>query len=91
MPLGTSSSQVVTVAMPSPILSPVGTVSAFVPHSASHAGVSAGNSPLSPPVGETAASERPPLVEGALVPYRLPEWSSRDEGGDARFVLNDSR
>ena len=39
--------------------------------------------------------ERPPSVEGALIPYRLPEgpleWSSRDEGGDARFVLSDSR
>ena len=95
MPLGTSSSQVVTVAMPSPILSPVGTVPAFVPHSAGHAGASAGSSPLSPPVGETAASERPPSVEGALVPYRLPEgpleWPSCDEGGDARFVLNNSR
>ena len=94
MPLGTSSSQVVTVAMPSPILSPVGTMS-FVPHSAGHAGAFARSSPLSPPVVETAASERPPSVEGALVPYRLPEgpleWLSRDEGGDARFVLNDSR
>jgi hypothetical protein len=34
-------------------------------------------------MGETAASERPPSVEGALIPYR-------DEGGGARFVLNDS-
>jgi len=46
-------------------------------------------------MGEAAASERPPSVEGALVPYRLPEgpleWSSCDEGGDAQFVLNDSR
>ena len=91
MPLGTSSSQVVTVAMPSPILSPVGMVPAFVPHSAGHAGDSARSSPLSPPVGETAASERALSVEGALVPYRLPEWLSRDEGCDARFVLNDSR
>ena len=95
MPLGTSSSQVVTVAMPSPILSPVDTVPVFVPRSAGHAGASTGRSALSPPVGETTASERPPSVEGALVPYRLPEgpleWSSRDEGGDARFVLNDSR
>ena len=95
MPLGTSSSQVVTVAMPSPILSSVGTVPAFVPHSAGHASASVGSSPLSPPMGEAAASERPPSVEGALVPYRLPEgpleWSSRDEGGDARFVLNNSR
>jgi hypothetical protein len=34
-------------------------------------------------------------MEGALIPYLLPEgpleWLSRDEGGDARFVLNDSR
>jgi hypothetical protein len=34
-------------------------------------------------------------VDGALISYRLPEgpleWPSRDEGGDARFVLNDSR
>ena len=91
MPLGMSLSQVVTVAMPSPILSPVDTVPAFVPRSAGHAGASARRSALSPPVGETAASERALSVEGALVPYRLPEWSSRDEGGDARFVLNDSR
>ena len=83
-----------TVAMPSPILAPVGMASVFVPLSAGHASATAGSSLLSPPVGETAASERPPSVEGALVPYRLPEgpleWSSRDEGGDARFVLNDS-
>ena len=82
--MGKSSSQVVTVAMPSPILSPVGTVPAFVPRSAGHMGASAGSSPLSPPVGETAASERPPSVEGALVPYRLPERQLE------RFVLNDS-
>ena len=84
-----------TVAMPGPILSPVGMVSAFVPHSASHAGVSVESSPLSPPVGETAALERPPSVDGSLISYHLPEgpleWPSRDEGGDARFVLNDSR
>jgi len=84
----------VMVAMPGPILSPVGMVPVFVPHSVGHACASAGSSPLSPPVGETAASERLPLVEGALVPYRLPEgpleWSSRDEGDDALFVLNDS-
>jgi hypothetical protein len=83
------------VAMPSPILLPVGKASAFVPHPTGHEGTSAGSSPLSPPVGEAVASERPPSVEGALIPYRLPEgpleWSSRDEGGDARFVLNDSR
>ena len=81
--------------MPSPILSPVSMVPVFVSHSAGHAGASAGSSPLSLPVGETAASERPPSVEGDLVPYRLPEgpleWSYRDEGGDARFVLNGSR
>ena len=91
MPLGTSSSQVVMVVMSSPMLSSAGTVSAFVPHLAGRTGAPAGSSPLSPPVGETAASERPPSVEGDLVPYRLPEgpleWSSHDEGGDARFVL----
>ena len=94
MPLGTSSSQVVTVAMPGPILSSVGTALAFMPHPAGHAGAPAGSSPLSPPVGETTALERPPSVEGALIPYRLPEgpleWSSCNEGGDARFMLNDS-
>ena len=36
-----------------------------------------------------------PSVEGTLVPYRPSqgplEWLSRDDDGDARFVLNDSR
>ena len=47
------------------------------------------------PMGEDAALEGPPPVEGMLVSYRLPEgpleWSFCDEGDDARFVLNDSR
>ena len=90
MPLGMSSSQMVTVAMPGPILPPVGVATAFVPHSVGNTGVHAENSPLSP-----AVLEGSPSVEGTLVPYRLPEgpleWSSCDEGGDARFVLNDSR
>ena len=95
MPLGTSSSQMVTVAMPGPILLPVGVAVAFAPHPAGDAGIPAGSSPLSLPVGEDAALEGPPSVEGTLVSYRLPEgpleWSSCDEGGNAQFVLNDSR
>ena len=83
MPLGMSSSQVVTVAMTSPILSSVGMASVFVPHPVGHAGAPTRSSPLSPPMVETAASERPPSVEGALIPYC-------DEGGGAWFVLNDS-
>ena len=50
---------------------------------------------MSLPMGEDAALEGPPPVEGMLVSYRLPEgpldWSSYDEGDNARFVLNDSR
>ena len=95
MPLGTSSSQMVTVAIPGPILPPVGVAAAFAPHPAGDAGVLAGSSPLSLPVGEDAVLEGPPPVEGTLVSYRLPEgpleWSSCDEGGSAWFVLNDSR
>ena len=90
VPLGMSSSQIVTVAMPGPILPPVGVATVFVPHSVGDAGVPAESSPLSPDVLEGSTS-----VEGTLVPYRLPEgpleWPSCDEGGDARFVLNDSR
>ena len=37
----------------------------------------------------------PPSAEGSMVPYCLPqgplEWPSRDDDGDTRFVLNDSR
>ena len=90
MPLGTSSSQMVTVAMPGPILPAVGVATAFVPPPVDDTGVPAESSPLSP-----AVLEGSPSVEGTLVPYRLPEgsleWPSCDEGGDARFVLNDSR
>ena len=90
VPLGTSSSQMVTVAMPGPILPPVGMAMAFVPHSVGDAGVPVENSPLSP-----AVLEGSPLVEGTLVSYRLSEgpleWPSCDEGGDTRFVLNASR
>ena len=36
-----------------------------------------------------------PSAEGTLVPYRPSqgplEWPSRDDDGDARFMLNDSR
>ena len=39
VPLGTSSSQMVTVAMPGPILLPVGVAAAFAPHPAGDAGV----------------------------------------------------
>jgi hypothetical protein len=81
VPLGTSSSQTVTVAMPGPILPPVGMAAAFGVYPAGDAGVPAGSSPLSLPVGEDAALEGPPPMEGTLVSYRLPEgpleWSSR--------------
>ena len=73
MPLGTSSSQVVTVAMPDPILSPVGAATTFVPHPAGPSGVPAESFPLSSAGGEAAVLGGPPSVEGALVPYRLPE------------------
>ena len=82
MPLGTSSSHMVTVAMLDPILPPVGVAMAFVPHSVGDAGVPAENSLLLP-----AVLGGSPSVEGTLAPYRLPdgplEWSSCDEGGDA--------
>ena len=94
-PRRASSSQMVTVAVPGPIFSSAGVATAFVPYSADRAGASAESSLLSPPVGEAAVLGGPPSVEGALVPYRLPEgpleWSSCDEGGDVRFVLNDPR
>ena len=95
MPLGTSLSQMVTVAMLGPILSQVSVAAAFAPHPAGDTGVPTRSSLLSLPVGEDAVLEGPPPVEGTLVSYRLPEgpleWSSCDEGGSARFMLNDSR
>jgi hypothetical protein len=81
--------------MPGPIFSPVGVATAFMPYSADHAGASAESSLLSPPAGEAAVLGEPPSAEGTLVPYRPSqgpfEWPSRDDDGDSRFVLNDSR
>ena len=67
----------------------------FVPYSADRTGASAESSLLSPSVGEATVLVGPPSAEGTLVPY-LPsqgplEWPSRDDDGDARFMLDDSR
>ena len=94
-PSGTSSSQMVTVAILGPVFSPAGVETTFVQFSASRGGVPAESPLLSPPAGETAALVGPSLTEGSLVPYCPPhgplEWPSRDDAGDTRFVLNDSR
>ena len=85
----------VTVAAPGPFFSPAGVATAFVPYSSDRAGAPAESSLLSPPAGEAAVLGESPSVEGTLVPYRPSqgplEWPSRDDDGDARFVLNDSR
>lgn len=94
-PSGTSSSQMVTVAIPSPVFSSAGVPTAFGPFSASPEGVPTEGPLLSPPVGETAALVEPPPMEGSLVPYCPPHgllgWPSHDDAGDTRFVLDDSR
>ena len=90
-----SSSQTVTVAVLGPIFSSAGVATTFVPYSVDHAGAFAESSLMSPSAGEAAVLVEPPWVEGALVPYRPSqgplEWPSRDDDGDARFMLNDSR
>ena len=94
-PSGSSSWQMVTAAVSGPIFSSAGVATAFVPYSADRAGASAESSLLSPSVGEATVLVGPPSAEGTLVPY-LPsqgplEWPSRDDDGDARFMLDDSR
>jgi len=85
----------VTVVVPGPIFSPVSVATAFMPYSADRAGASAESSLLSRPAGEATMLGESPSAEGTLVPYRpsqgLLEWPSRDDDGDARFMLNDSR
>ena len=92
---GASSSQMVTVVVLGPIFSSAGVATAFVPYSVDRAGASAESSLLSPSAGEAAVLVEPPSAEGALVPYRPSqgplEWPSRDDDGDVRFMLDDSR
>ena len=94
-PLGTSSSQMVTVAIPCPLFSSAGVATAFMPFSASREGVPAEGPLLSLPVGETATLVQPPPTEGSLVPFCPPHgllgWPLRDDAGDMRFMLDDSR
>ena len=65
--MGTSSSQMVTVAIPGPIFSPVGAAMAFVPYPANRAGAPAEGSLLSPSAAEVAVRGGGRRAEGAII------------------------
>ena len=91
----TLASREVTLAIPGPVFSPVGTATTFVPFSANRAEVPVGGPLSSSSVEELTMPPGPPVMEGSLVPFCPPSgplgWSSRNDAGETRFILDDSR